>query len=107
MRLEGAAIPCGPILDYAEAFDQPQARAREMALDVEHPVLGPPVQRWRRERILPLRVKAIAVGSMLASMGWVTFSLRPPWYLLAAMAAVVAVAVTFLARIPSRPKRTP
>ena len=39
-RLEGAGIPCGPILDYAEAFDQPQARAREMALDVEHPVLG-------------------------------------------------------------------
>ena len=39
-RLEGAGIPCGPILDYAEAFDQPQALAREMALDVEHPVLG-------------------------------------------------------------------
>jgi len=39
-RLEAAGIPCGPILDYAEAFDQPQARAREMAVEVEHPVLG-------------------------------------------------------------------
>jgi formyl-CoA transferase len=39
-RLEAAGIPSGPILDYAEAFDQPQARAREMAVEVEHPVLG-------------------------------------------------------------------
>ena len=39
-RLEAAGVPCGPILDYAEAFDQPQARAREMAAEVDHPVLG-------------------------------------------------------------------
>jgi formyl-CoA transferase len=39
-RLDGAGVPCGPILDYAEAFDAPQARAREMALHVDHPVLG-------------------------------------------------------------------
>ena len=30
-RLDAAGIPCGPILDYAEAFDAPQARAREMS----------------------------------------------------------------------------
>jgi formyl-CoA transferase len=39
-RFDEAGIPCGPILDYAEAFDAPQARAREMAVEVEHPVLG-------------------------------------------------------------------
>ena len=39
-RLDAAGIPGGPILDYAEAFDAPQARAREMAVDVDHPVLG-------------------------------------------------------------------
>jgi formyl-CoA transferase len=39
-RLEAAGVPCGPILDYAEAFDQPQAKAREMAVEVDHPVLG-------------------------------------------------------------------
>jgi len=39
-RLDGAGVPCGPILDYAEAFDQPQAVAREMSVAVDHPVLG-------------------------------------------------------------------
>ncbi len=39
-RLEAAGIPCGPILDYAEAFDAPQARAREMSVEVDHPALG-------------------------------------------------------------------
>jgi formyl-CoA transferase len=39
-RFDEAGIPCGPILNYAEAFDAPQARAREMAVEVDHPVLG-------------------------------------------------------------------
>ncbi|MGE0361542.1 MAG: CaiB/BaiF CoA transferase family protein [Vicinamibacterales bacterium] len=39
-RLDAAGIPCGPILDYAEAFDTEQAVAREMAVTVEHPTLG-------------------------------------------------------------------
>jgi formyl-CoA transferase len=39
-RFDEAGIPCGPILDYAEAFDAPQARAREMSIEVDHPVLG-------------------------------------------------------------------
>ena len=34
-------IPCGPINDYAHVFSDPQLRAREMAVDVDHPVLGP------------------------------------------------------------------
>ena len=34
-------IPCGPINDYARVFSDPQLRAREMAVDVDHPVLGP------------------------------------------------------------------
>jgi formyl-CoA transferase len=39
-RLEEAGVPCGPILDYAEAFATPQAQAREMSVEVDHPVLG-------------------------------------------------------------------
>jgi formyl-CoA transferase len=37
---DAAGIPCGPILDYAEAFAHPQAVAREMAVAVQHPLLG-------------------------------------------------------------------
>jgi formyl-CoA transferase/CoA:oxalate CoA-transferase len=40
-ELEKAAIPCGPILDYEDALTTPQAIAREMTVDVDHPTLGP------------------------------------------------------------------
>lgn len=39
-QLDSAGVPCGPILDYAEALTTPQALAREMTVDVEHPTLG-------------------------------------------------------------------
>ena len=39
-ELEQAGIPCGPILDYEDALTTPQAMAREMTVDVDHPTLG-------------------------------------------------------------------
>jgi formyl-CoA transferase len=39
-ELEQAGIPCGPILDYEDALTTPQALAREMTVDVDHPTLG-------------------------------------------------------------------
>jgi formyl-CoA transferase len=39
-RFDEAGIPCGPILDYAEAFAHPQAAAREMSIATQHPRLG-------------------------------------------------------------------
>jgi crotonobetainyl-CoA:carnitine CoA-transferase CaiB-like acyl-CoA transferase len=33
-------VPCGPIHDYAEAFADPQIRAREMVVEIDHPTLG-------------------------------------------------------------------
>jgi formyl-CoA transferase len=38
---DAAKVPCGPINDYAQTFEDPQVRARGMVVDVEHPVLGP------------------------------------------------------------------
>ena len=38
--LEAAEVPCGPILDVVEAFAAPQARALDMDVAIEHPVLG-------------------------------------------------------------------
>ncbi|HYH91939.1 MAG TPA: CaiB/BaiF CoA-transferase family protein, partial [Candidatus Saccharimonadales bacterium] len=38
--LEAADIPTGPILDVAAAFATPEAQARRMTVDLEHPVLG-------------------------------------------------------------------
>jgi crotonobetainyl-CoA:carnitine CoA-transferase CaiB-like acyl-CoA transferase len=39
-RFERAGIPCGPINNYAEAFADPQIRARQMVVDIDHPTLG-------------------------------------------------------------------
>lgn len=39
-ELEKAGIPCGLILDYEDALTTPQAIAREMTVDVDHPTLG-------------------------------------------------------------------
>jgi crotonobetainyl-CoA:carnitine CoA-transferase CaiB-like acyl-CoA transferase len=39
-RLDGARIPCGPILDVAEAFATPQAQARGARVAVRHERLG-------------------------------------------------------------------
>jgi formyl-CoA transferase len=40
-ELEHAGVPCGPILNYEDALTTPQALAREMTVDVQHPTLGP------------------------------------------------------------------
>jgi len=38
--LEKADVPCGPIADIRAAFESPEARARDMTIDIEHPALG-------------------------------------------------------------------
>jgi formyl-CoA transferase len=39
-RLLAVGIPAGPINDYAEALDNEQARARNMVMEIDHPVEG-------------------------------------------------------------------
>ena len=39
--LDAAALPCGPINSYAQVFEDPQVVARELAVAVDHPTLGP------------------------------------------------------------------
>ena len=38
--LGGADVPCGPITDVLTAFETPEARARRMLVEIEHPALG-------------------------------------------------------------------
>jgi len=39
-KLDNAEIPCGPVNSYAEVFNDPHVRARQMLMEVEHPVAG-------------------------------------------------------------------
>ena len=35
-----AGIPCSPVNDYAQVFDDPHVKARNLVVDVDHPTLG-------------------------------------------------------------------
>jgi len=39
-RLLAAGVPAAPILNYREALDTEQARAREMVMEIDHPIEG-------------------------------------------------------------------
>lgn len=38
--LEGFGVPCGPINNVAEVFEDPQVKARGMKFEMEHPLVG-------------------------------------------------------------------
>jgi formyl-CoA transferase len=39
-RLEAAGVPCGPINDLAQVFNEPQAQARGLRMELAHPAAG-------------------------------------------------------------------
>jgi crotonobetainyl-CoA:carnitine CoA-transferase CaiB-like acyl-CoA transferase len=39
-RLNAAGVPCGPVLDLAQVFADPQVLARDMLLELPHPEVG-------------------------------------------------------------------
>lgn len=43
-KLQAAGVPCGPLHDIAEVYQDPQTRARDMLIDIDHPVAGPTQQ---------------------------------------------------------------
>ncbi len=55
--LDAAEIPAGPINDIVAAFAQPQAQARGMTVELEHPVLGAV-----RQVGIPFRLSATPAG---------------------------------------------
>jgi uncharacterized membrane protein YbaN (DUF454 family) len=67
-----------------------------------HRVFGPPLRRFREERIVPLPVKILAVSSMAASLLFLALATDAPWYALALTAAIMAAGVAVILRFPSR-----
>lgn len=67
-----------------------------------HRVFGPPLRRFREERIVPLPVKVLAVSSMAASLAFLALATDAPWYALALTAAVMAAGAAVILRFPSR-----
>jgi uncharacterized membrane protein YbaN (DUF454 family) len=103
----GAMLPVLPTTPFMLlalwAFSKSSPRFHDWLY--HHRVFGPPLQRWRRERVIPWWTKAIALASMALSTAYVAFVVRPPWYALLAMAAVVVAGSAFIARIPTARSR--
>ena len=39
-RLDAEGIPAGPVMNYTQLYDDPQTKAREMVVEVDHPTAG-------------------------------------------------------------------
>lgn len=94
-------IPTTPLLILAVwAFSGSSERLHAWLLN--HRRFGPPLQRWRTHRVVPWRAKITAWTMMAASLAYTIFVRRAPWPLVAAIAALMAIAVWYVATKPSR-----
>lgn len=98
-------LPTTPLMLLALwAFSKGSRRFHDWLF--HHRFFGPPLQRFRRERVVPLWAKALALSSMAVSLAYVALVVRPAWYGLAGMGAVVLAGALYITRFPSsRPAR--
>jgi uncharacterized protein len=68
-----------------------------------HRYLGPPVRAWSRDRIIPIRVKCIALSAMACSFAYLVFGYAAPWPILAIVGSIMIVGAVYIMRCPSRP----
>jgi len=95
-------LPTTPFVLLAAACFA-KASPRLHAWLVNHRVMGPMVRDWEAHRSLPLRVKRLATGLMLAMVGLSAWQLSHKPWAAAAVLALGAVGAWVVWRIPTRP----
>ena len=99
----GAVLPVLPttpfLLISAWAFARSSMRLERWL--VQHPRFGPPIERWRATRAIPMSVKLVAWTSMAASLT-LMLVVGSPRYAIAGAAAVMAIGAIYVATRPSR-----
>ena len=100
----GAFLPVLPttvfLIGALWAFSMSSKRLETWLL--EHPRFGPRLVAWRAHRVIPMRAKLFAWGSMVASLTIMIVTRVPVWAI-ATAAALMLVGVVYIARRPSRP----
>jgi uncharacterized protein len=92
-------LPTTPFMLVAVwAFAKSSRRLERWLL--EHRRFGPPVLAWRQHRVIPLRVKLTAWGSMLASLAIMVLT-TSSWLVVGISAAVMAIGAAYIATRPS------
>jgi uncharacterized membrane protein YbaN (DUF454 family) len=68
-----------------------------------HPLFGPPLQRWEQHRVIPLSAKVMAITAMSISMISVVAFSGAPWIAQIGMGAFCVLSAAFILSCPSRP----
>ena len=68
-----------------------------------HKRFGPPLQNWKRHRVVSVPVRVTAYLSMTASLAFTAFLRDFHWAVPGATAALCLVGVVFISRCPTRP----
>ncbi len=102
----GAVLPGLPTVPFMLLALWAFSRSSERFHDwlYSHRVFGPPLQDWKRYRVIPLRAKIFSLTSMVLSLAYmIVVANMAPWAI-AITAAVMAYGAWFVLRHPSRPQ---
>jgi uncharacterized membrane protein YbaN (DUF454 family) len=104
LGVAGIALPLVPTTPFMLlalwAFSRSSPRLEAWLFG--HRLFGAPLRAWREDRVIPLRAKLLAWGSMVASLTYLILAGRPLW-ITGLAAALMAYGAQFVARCPSRP----
>lgn len=64
-RLEREGVPCAPIQDFGQSFNEPQLLVRDYFWDVPHPLMGPVRQLGSPMRFSDSRVRRVKAAALL------------------------------------------
>lgn len=100
----GAILPIVPATPFfllaLWGFSRSSPRLERWLL--EHRWFGASLRAWRAHRVIPLRGKLVAWGSMAMSLGWMIYG-GTAWWIIALSAALMGYGAWFVASCPSRP----
>jgi uncharacterized protein len=98
----GALLPVMPstifLILAAACFARSSPRLEAWML--EHPVLGPPIRRWRERGAIAPGAKLMALFGMAAGYAILLFAYQPSWYVAAAVLLFLAASAGYVVSRP-------
>lgn len=94
-------LPTTPLMIVALwAFSNSSERFRHWLYN--HPVFGPPLQRWYKYRVISVTAKMAALGAMAASIAYLVFFTATPVPLLIAAGGLMSLGAGYILTKPSQ-----
>lgn len=94
----------GPMILALACFARSSPRLYTWLL--EHRLFGPPLQRWKAHRLIPIRAKVAAVSMMTLSFVYVAFLSPLPLWAVALTGVLIVVGAAFVLSCPHTVRAT-